>query len=43
MSVPDAQIAATAVSAGLALATRNTRDFGDIDLQLVDPFTVTSG
>jgi len=38
MTVPDAQIAAIALVDDLALATRNTRDFRDLDLALVDPF-----
>lgn len=40
ISVEDAQIAAIARSGGLELATRNTRDFSDIDgLQMVNPWT----
>ncbi len=39
ISVEDAQIAAIARSSGLTLATRNTRDFSDIDdLPLVNPW-----
>ncbi len=39
ISVEDAQIAAIAITAGLALATRNTKDFSDITgLKLVDPW-----
>ncbi len=39
ISVEDAQIAAIARTADLALATRNTRDFSDITgLKLVDPW-----
>ena len=39
ISVEDAQIAAIARTAGLALATRNTKDFSDITgLKLVDPW-----
>lgn len=39
ISVEDAQIAAIARSAGLTLATRNTKDFSDIDeLPLVNPW-----
>ena len=40
ISVEDAQIAAIARSAGLTLATRNTKDFSDIEkLPLVNPWT----
>ena len=40
ISVEDAQIAAMARSGGLTLATRNTKDFSDIDeLPLVNPWT----
>ena len=40
ISVEDAQIAAIARSGGLTLATRNTKDFADIDeLPLVNPWT----
>ena len=40
ISVEDAQIAAIARSGGLILATRNTKDFSDIDqLQLMNPWT----
>ena len=35
----DCQIAAIARSRGLAVATRNTRDFVDMELDLVDPWT----
>ena len=34
----DCQIAALARSRGLAVATRNTRDFVDMELDLVDPW-----
>lgn len=34
----DLQIAATASVAGLALGTRNTRDFQDLGIPLVDPW-----
>lgn len=34
----DAWIAATAIEAGLTLATRNVRDFANMDVALVDPF-----
>lgn len=41
ISVEDAQIAAIARSGGLTLATRNTKDFSDIDeLPLVNPWTL---
>ena len=40
ISVEDAQIAAIARTAGLTLATRNTKDFSEITgLKLVDPWT----
>ena len=35
----DCQIAAIARSRGMAVATRNVRDFGDIDIEVVDPWT----
>ena len=38
ISVIDAEIAAIARTFGLTLATRNTRDFEALDLDLVDPF-----
>ncbi|MFN3219944.1 MAG: type II toxin-antitoxin system VapC family toxin [Acidimicrobiales bacterium] len=38
IAVPDAQIAAIARTQRLTLATRNTRDFGDLELDLLDPF-----
>ncbi|RFF27815.1 MULTISPECIES: type II toxin-antitoxin system VapC family toxin [unclassified Wenzhouxiangella] len=38
MSVPDGQIASIALSRGLKLATRNTRDFQDCGLDLINPF-----
>jgi len=39
ISVEDAQIAAIARAGGLTLATRNTKDFGDIEgLTLVNPW-----
>jgi toxin FitB len=34
----DAAIAATALTYGLALATRNTTDFEGLDLELINPF-----
>ena len=40
ISVEDAQMAAMARSVGLTLATRNTKDFSDIDeLHLMNPWT----
>jgi len=38
MMTMDALIAAVAVSHGAVLATRDIADFGEIDLDLVDPF-----
>jgi toxin FitB len=35
----DAAIAATALTYGLTLATRNLRDFESLGLELIDPFT----
>ena len=35
----DCQIAAIARCRGMAMATRNVRDFGDIDVEIVDPWT----
>ena len=35
----DCQIAAIARSRGMAVVTRNVRDFGDIDVEIVDPWT----
>ena len=35
----DCQIAAIARSRGLALATRNVRDFADVGIDIVDPWT----
>lgn len=40
MSVPDGQIAAIARANGLRLATRNTRDFTDCGIDLIEPFLV---
>ena len=37
----DCQIAAIARSRGMAVATRNVRDFEDIDVEVVDPWTAT--
>ena len=36
----DCQIAAIARSLSMALATRNVRDFEDVDIKLVNPWTV---
>jgi len=36
---PDALIAATAIVHGLTLVTRNVKDFADLPLALVDPWT----
>ena len=41
MSVPDVQIAAIARSNGLLVATRNTGDFEDCGVELIDPFLPT--
>jgi len=38
MPVKDSMIAATALTHGLTLATRNGRDFGKAKVKLVDPF-----
>ncbi|HRA47553.1 MAG TPA: PIN domain-containing protein [Thermomicrobiales bacterium] len=38
ISVPDAIIAATAIAHDLTLVTRNTRDFEDIGLSLINPW-----
>lgn len=35
----DCQIAAIARSRGIAVATRNVRDFDDIDIEIVNPWT----
>jgi predicted nucleic acid-binding protein len=37
----DAMIAAIAQSRGASLVTRNTRDFADIDLQIINPWKIT--
>ena len=39
----DIQIAAIARAHGFALATRNTRHFTDCGIELIDPFTSTTG
>jgi hypothetical protein len=38
MSIPDGQIAAIAKINGLTISTRNTSDFEDCGIELVDPF-----
>ena len=38
ISLPDAQIAGICRSQGCGLATRNTKDFADVGLELYDPF-----
>ena len=38
MSVPDGQIAAIARSGGLAVATRNSSDFEECGVDLINPF-----
>ncbi len=38
MSVPDGQIASIALANGVALATRNTKDFEDCGVDLLNPF-----
>jgi len=40
MSVPDGQIAAIARSGGLSIATRNTSDFEECGVDLINPFFV---
>ncbi|MCY4230114.1 MAG: hypothetical protein OXF26_04370 [Alphaproteobacteria bacterium] len=35
----DCQIAAIAQSRGMTMATRNIRDFEDIDIEIVNPWT----
>ena len=35
----DAQIAATALSRGMVLATRNAKDFAGLGLEVIDPWT----
>ncbi|NEV64399.1 PIN domain-containing protein [Thiorhodococcus minor] len=38
MSIADGQIAAIAIANGLMVATRNTKDFKDCGLELINPF-----
>ena len=42
MSMPDGQIAAIAKANGGAVATRNTRDFQECGIELIDPFVAGS-
>ena len=42
-SMADAQIAAVAKRYGLILVTRNTKDFEDMNVTLVNPWTLPSG
>jgi len=42
LNAPDGQIAATASSHGFQLATRNTKDFANCGLVLVNPFDYVS-
>jgi predicted nucleic acid-binding protein len=41
MSVPDGQIAAIARSGGLSIATRNTSDFEECGVDLINPFLMS--
>lgn len=38
LSVPDAQIAATALEHGLTLVTRNVKDFAGLDVTVLNPW-----
>jgi toxin FitB len=42
METADAQIAGIALSLGAAVATRNAKDFSDLGLELIDPWTAPS-
>ena len=37
--IADAQIAAIALANGMPLATRNVRDFEDMGVEIIDPWT----
>jgi predicted nucleic acid-binding protein len=41
MNAPDSYVAATALSLGIPVATRNLSDFQHADVELIDPWTVT--
>ena len=41
VSQADVQIASIACSRGMAVATRNVRDFADIGIDIIDPWAVT--
>jgi predicted nucleic acid-binding protein len=41
MSMPDGQIAAIARCRGLSIATRNTSDFEECGVDLINPFSIT--
>lgn len=40
LSIPDGQIASTARIRGFAVATRNSRDFADSGIQVINPFSL---
>jgi predicted nucleic acid-binding protein len=42
LSVEDGMIAAICLSRGIALATRNTKDFAGLGLELIDPWGATA-
>jgi hypothetical protein len=39
MPIKDSLIAATALTHGLAVVTRNRRDFANADVEVIDPFS----
>jgi toxin FitB len=43
ISMADAQIAAICLHHGAGLATRNTKDFARTDIDIIDPWSTTSG